>query len=202
MRNQRDKCTLVGPGLSRPARLLCHAIETRGEHHIVMEKQGRKVRRINFVSNDATGYSQSLPFILIGCTTGISGFAECQGHSAKPNLHSAKNPSAKAYLLSVFCRALDKVFAECRHSAKLNPKKNPKKQEFLPKKIEFFSINGGPHRPPTHLRHFSREFHGYAADAIRTRDLPLCTYLLYYYTTLSLVSAFRFSSQYIILNRV
>ena len=178
MRNQRDKCTLVGPGLSRPARLLCHAIETRGEHHIVMEKQGRKVRRINFVSNDATGYSQSLPFILIGCTTGISGFAECQGHSAKPNLHSAKNPSAKAYLLSVFCRALDKVETE----------KNPKK-------IGIFFIDGGPHRPvPTHLRHFLREFHGYATNAIRTRDLPLCTYLLYHYTTLTLVSGFRFSS--------
>ena len=43
---------------------------------------------------------------------------------------------------------------------------------------------------------------GYAADVIRTRDFPLCTYLLYHYTTLSLMSGFRFSSQYIILNRL
>ena len=106
------------------------------------------------------------------------------------------------------------VFAECllsgtRQSLCRVPdtrqswnRKNRKKWEFLPKKRIFF-IDGGPHRPaPTHLRHFSREFHGYAADAIRTRDLPLCTYLLYHYTTLSLVSAFCFSSQYIIINRV
>ena len=81
-------------------------------------------------------------------TTGISGFAECQGHSAKPNLHlakalpsaalgkehSANKPSAKASLPSVFCRALGKAFAECRHSAKFESEKKPKKWEFLPKK--------------------------------------------------------------------
>ena len=101
-------------------------------------------------------------------------------------------------------------FAECLLSgtrqslcrAKLKPKKTRKNGNFYPKKMDFF-IDGGPHRPaPTHLRHLSREFHGYAANAIRTRDLPLYTYLLYHYTTLSLVSGFRFSSQYIILNRV
>ena len=132
-------------------------------------------------------------------TTEISGFAECQGHSAKPNLHSAKalpsaalgkehsanNPSANASLPSVFCWALGKAFAECRHSAKLEPKKNPKKWEFLPKKMDFFLISGGPHQPaPTHLRYFSRKFHGYADDAIRTRDLLLYTDLLYHYTTI------------------
>ena len=151
-------------------------------------------------------------------TTGLSEFAECQGHSAKPNLHSAKalpsaalgkehsakKESAKTSLPSVFCRALGKAFAECRHSAKLEPKKNPKKWEFLSQKNgNFFLIGGGPHRSaPIHLRLFSRKFHGYAADGIRTQDLPLRTNLLYHYTTLSLVSRFRFSSQYIILNRV
>ena len=106
------------------------------------------------------------------------------------------------------------VFVECLLSGtrqslyrvptlgKVETEKNPKKMGIFTQKNEFFFIDGGPHRPaPTNLQHFSREFHGYAADAIRTRDLPLCTYLLYHYT-LSLVSAFRFSSQYIILNRV
>ena len=112
-----------------------------------------------------------------------------------PVLHSAKNTRQITRRQRRLCRVptLGKVETE----------KNPKKWEFLPKKMEFFFIDGGPHRPaPTLLRHFSREFHGYTADAIRTRDLPLCTYLLYHYTTLSLVSGFRFSSQYIILNRV
>ena len=140
------------------------------------------------------------------------------GHSAKPNLHSAKalpsaalgkehsakKESAKTSLPSVFCRALGKAFAECRHSAKLEPKKKPKKMGiFTQKKWKFFLIGGGPHRSaPIHLRLFSRKFHGYAADGIRTQDLSLRTNLLYHYTTLSLVSRFRFSSQYIILNRV
>ena len=114
-------------------------------------------------------------------------FAECNTRRTA----LAKNSDGKAN------------FAECPTLGKVETEKNPKKWDFLPKKNEFFFIDGGPHRPtPTHLRHFSREFHGYAADAIRTRDLPLCTYLLYHYTTLSLVSGFRFSSQYIILNRV
>ena len=82
-------------------------------------------------------------------TTGLSGFAECQGHSAKPNLHSAKvlpnaalgkdhsakNGSAKASLPSVFCWALDKAFAECLTLGKVGPEKN---ENFYPKKIEFF----------------------------------------------------------------
>ena len=151
-------------------------------------------------------------------TAGISGLAECQGHSAKPNLHSAKalpsatlgkehsanKPSAKTSLPSVFYRALGKAFAECPTLGKVETEKNPKKIGiFTQKKWNFFFIDGGPHRPaPTQLRHFSRKFHGYATDAIRTRDLSLCTYLLYHYITLSLVSGFRFSSQYIILNRV
>ena len=89
--------------------------------------------------------------VLRGCadyTTRLSGFAECQGHSAKPNLHSAKalpsaalgkehsakKESTKTSLPSVFCRALGKAFAECRHSAKLEPKKNPKKMEIFTQK--------------------------------------------------------------------
>ena len=151
------------------------------------------------------------------CTTGLLEFAECPKHSAKDIKHSAngspsvtlgeqhspKTVTAKPTLPSVFYRALGKAFTECPTLGKVETEKNPKKWEFLPKKNGIFFIDGGPNRPaPTHLRHFSREFHGYAADAIRTRDLPLCTYLLYHYTTLSLVSGFRFSSQYIILNRV
>ena len=60
-------------------------------------------------------------------TTGYRSFAECQGHSAKPKKHWAKdlpsvtldkqhsaNPvSANASLLSVFCQALGKDVAEC-----------------------------------------------------------------------------------------
>ena len=124
--------------------------------------------------------------------------------------HSPKTVTAKPTLPSVFYRALGKAFAKCPTLGKVETEKNPKKWEFLPEKNGIFLIDGGPHRPaPTHLRHFSREFHGYAADAhgyavnaIRTRDLPLCTYLLYHYTIFSLVSGFYFSSQYIILNRV
>jgi len=86
--------------------------------------------------------------ISLNYTTGPSEFAECQGHSAKPNLHSAKalpsaalgkehsakKESAKTSLPSVFCRALGKAFAECRHSAKLEPKKNPKKMGIFTQK--------------------------------------------------------------------
>ena len=74
-------------------------------------------------------------------TMGISGFAECQGHSAKPNLHSAKalpsaalgechsakNGPAKASLPSVFCWTLGKAFAECPTLGKVGTEKNPKK---------------------------------------------------------------------------
>ena len=80
-----------------------------------------------------------------GYTTGLSGFVECQGHLAKPNLHSAKalpsaalgkghsakNGPAKVSLPSVFCRALGKAFAECLTLAKLEPKKNPKNGNFF-----------------------------------------------------------------------
>ena len=88
---------------------------------------------------------------------------------------------------------LGKAFAECPTLGKVGTEKNPKKWEFLPKKIKkFVLIGGGPHRSaPIHLRLFSRQFHGYVAhgyvaDGIRTRDLPLRTNLLYHYTTLSL----------------
>ena len=108
------------------------------------------------------------------------------------------------------------VFAECLLSGtrqslcrvpdtrqSWNRKKTRKNGNFYPKKMNFFLIGGGPHRSaPIHLRLFSRKFHGYVANGIRTQDLPLRTNLLYHYTTLSLVSGFRFSSQYIILNRV
>ena len=144
-------------------------------------------------------------------TTGISGFAECQGHSVKLNLylakalpsaalskeHSANNSSPRR-----LCRVsfVGLPSADTRQSWN---RKKPERMGIFTQKNRIFFIDGGPHRPvPTHLRHFSCEFHGYAANAIRTRDLPLCTYLLYHYTTLSLVSGFHFSSQYIILNRV
>ena len=131
-------------------------------------------------------------------------------HKTLGELHSVKNDSAKTSLPSVFCRALGKGFAECRTlgkgrtQAKLELKKNPKKMGiFTQKNGKFVLIGGGPHQSaPIHLRLFSRQFHGYVADGIRTRDLSLSTNLLYHYTTLSLVSGFRFSSQYIILNRV
>ena len=99
---------------------------------------------------------------------------------------------------------LGKAFAECPTLGKVGTEKKAEKNgNFYPKKMIFFLIGGGPHRSaPIHLRLFSRKFHGYAADGIQTRDLPLRTNLLYHYTTLSLVSRFRFSSQYIILNRV
>ena len=49
-------------------------------------------------------------------TTGIPNFAECQIHSAKDILHSAKSLQSKVYsatLPSVRIRALGKDFAEC-----------------------------------------------------------------------------------------
>ena len=125
-------------------------------------------------------------------------------------LHSAKDTRQKMGRQRCLCRVFfvgsarhsAKPLPSARHSAKLEPKKTRKNGKKW-KKNGIFFIGGGPHRPaPTHLRHFSREFYGHAANAIRTRDLSLCTYLLYHYTTLSLVSEFRFSSQYIILNRV
>ena len=102
-------------------------------------------------------------------TTGLSGFAECQGHSAKANLHSAKalpsaafgkghsakNGPAKVSLLSVFCRALGKAFAECRHSAKLNPKKTRKNGNFYQKK---WKQNFYQWRPPPTSTHLSQTF--------------------------------------------
>jgi len=111
-------------------------------------------------------------------------------------LHSAKHTRQKMGRQRCLCR----VFF-VGHSAKPLPsaswnRKNPKKWEKMEKK-EFFLIGGA-----AHLRHFSRKFRSNATDGIRTRDLPLRANLLYHYTTLSLVSGFRFSSQYIILNRV
>jgi len=80
-----------------------------------------------------------------GYTTGLSGFAECQEHLAKPNLHSAKalpsaaldkghlakNGPAKASLPSVFCRTLGKAFVECLTLVKLEQKKTQKNENFF-----------------------------------------------------------------------
>ena len=131
-------------------------------------------------------------------------------HKTLGELHSIKNDSTNTSLPSVFCRALGKGFAECRTLGKgrtlgkVGTEKKTRKMRIFTKKIvNFFLIDGGPHQSaPIHLRLFSRKFHGYAADGIRTRDLLLRTNLLYHYTTVSRVSRFRFSSQYIILNRV
>ena len=116
-------------------------------------------------------------------TTGLLEFAECPRHSTKgikhstngsPSVtlgeqHSPKTVMAKPTLPSVFYRALGK----CPTLGKVETEKNPKKMGIFTQKNEIFFIDGGPHRPaPTHLQHFSREFHGYAADAIRTRDQP------------------------------
>ena len=117
--------------------------------------------------------------------------------------HSVKNESAKTSLPSVFCRALGKAFAECPTLGKVGTEKKPEKiGNFTQKKWLFFNWCRTPPVSAHPSLAFSRKFHGYAADRIRTRVLPLRTNLLYHYTTLSLVSGFRFSSQPIILNRV
>ena len=99
--------------------------------------------------------------MLWGVTTGLLEFAECPKHSAKDIKHSAngspsvtlgeqhspKTVTAKPTLPSVFYRALGKAFAECPTLGKVETEKNPKKWEFLPKKMEFFFIDGGSHRP-------------------------------------------------------
>ena len=116
-------------------------------------------------------------------------------------LHSAKSTRQKKSRQRRLCRvsfvghsAKPLPSADTRQS--WNRKKSRKNGNFYPKKMKFFLIGGGPHRSaPIHLRLFSRKFHSYAADGIRTRDLPLRTNLLYHYTTLSLVCGFRFSSQ-------
>ena len=47
-------------------------------------------------------------------TTGLSGFAECQGHSAKPNLHSAKALPSAGPSAALGKKWVGKgVFAEC-----------------------------------------------------------------------------------------
>ena len=108
-------------------------------------------------------------------TTGLLEFAECPKHSAKDIKHSAngspsvtlgeqhspKTVTAKPTLPSVFYRALGKAFAECPTLGKVETEKNPKKIGIFTQKNDFLFIDGGPHRPaPTHLRHFSHEFHG------------------------------------------
>ena len=84
----------------------------------------------------------------VEATTGLSEFAECQGHSAKLNLHSAKalpsaalskdhsvkNESAKTSLPSVFCRALGKAFAECPTLGKVETEKKPEKMGIFTQK--------------------------------------------------------------------
>ena len=120
------------------------------------------------------------------------GFAECRTRQRS----LGKDLIGKNFFAECQKSTLGKAFAECPTLGKVGTEKNPKKWEFLPKKNgKFVLISGGPHRSaPIHLRLFSRQFHGYAADGTRTRDLPLRTNLLYHYTTLSLVSGFRFSS--------
>jgi len=72
-------------------------------------------------------YTESLGVHSSQSTTGISSFAECQVHSAKPQkhpakalpsvalgeAHSANKSSAKTSLPSVFYRTLGENFAEC-----------------------------------------------------------------------------------------
>ena len=69
-------------------------------------------------------------------------------------LHSAKNTRQinrrQRHLCRVSCRALGKAFAECRHSAKLKPKKTRKNVNFYQKKWNFFLSMEAPtgQRPP------------------------------------------------------
>ena len=126
-------------------------------------------------------------------------FAECNTRRTA----LAKKSDGKANFAECLLSGTRQSLCRVPTLGKVESEKNPKKLGIFTQKKWIFFIDGGPHRPvPTHLRHFSREFHDYAADAIRTRDLSLCTYLLYHYTTFSLVFIFCFSSQYIILNRV
>ena len=159
---------------------------------------------------------QTVTYIL-HITTGLLEFAKCPKDSANHLKHSAngspsvtlseqhspKKVTAKPTLPSVFYRALGKAFAECPTLGKVETKKNPKKWEFLPKKIDFFLSMEAPtgQRPPIYDI-FRVNFMATRPTRFEPENLPLCTYLLYHYTTLSLVSGFRFSSQYIILNRV
>jgi hypothetical protein len=69
----------------------------------------------------------------------------------------AKKLTVKGSLLSVFCRAFGKAFAECRKTlGKIKIEKNSK----------FFFIGGGTHEPASvrlfrsrKSRHFSRKIH-------------------------------------------
>ena len=149
---------------------------------------------------------------------GYSSFAECQGHSAKAQKHSATAlPSVtlgKEHMAS-FCRqtAVCRVFF-VGHSAKPLPsagktlgkikmRKKPKNNSKIFQKKKF---GGGRHQPAPARLHRSRcifcaKFAANAAGGIQTHDLSLTCLLLYHCTTLSLVSRFRYLSLYIILNR-
>ena len=119
-------------------------------------------------------------------------------HSAKVSRQRSldKDFVGKKFFAECQKSTLGKAFAECPDTRQSWNRKKPEKMGiFTQKNGKFVLIGGGPHRSaPIHLRLFSRQFHGYAADGTRTRDLPLRTNLLYHYTTLSLVSGFRFSS--------
>ena len=120
-------------------------------------------------------------------------FAECNTRRTA----LAKNSDGKANFAECLLSGTRQSLCRVPDTRQSWNRKKPEKMGIFTQKNGIFFIDGGPHRlAPSHLRYFSPEFHGYAADAIQTRDLPLCTYLLYHYTTLSLVSGFRFSSLY------
>ena len=146
-------------------------------------------------------------------------FAECLRHSAKPEIHSAKAlPSA-----ALGKELIDKeAFAECflsgtrqslcrvpeKYSAKIYTRQNENAKKLINKSNFFF--RGRPPPASTHpssaTGHRSRcifcaKFTANAAGGIRTHDLSIACLLLYHYTTLWLVSRFRYLSSYIILNR-
>ena len=134
-------------------------------------------------------------------TTGNWHFAECLRHSAKPEIHSTKKP-----LSSVFCRALGKVFAECRKSTrqrftlgKMKIRKKSKNNSKIFQKI-FSGEAATRQRPPV----FIEVGAFFALNPRLTRPAgfeltasPSCVCC----TILSLVSRFRYLSSYIIINR-
>ena len=81
-------------------------LSLRGVHQLVLD---RPLSLWGVVIHQVRFFSQS-SFKPSSITTGLSEFAECQGHSAKPNLHSAKALPSAALGKK---RVGKDVFAEC-----------------------------------------------------------------------------------------
>ena len=148
--------------------------------------------------------------------------------SARGTRQSLKNPRQRVCRVSTLGKrhsanlSQQTDFAECflsgtrqrlrrvpkKHSAKIYTRqnKNAKKPKNNSKKTRIFFFGGSHHRPARARLHRSRcifctKSTANVAGGIQTHDLSLTSLLLYHYTTLSLVSRFRYLSSYIILNR-